>query len=159
MAELKISIPYADLVRLIGDDSEVNVELRSHIALEFSKRHLKTLANDPGMEKLLHAYGESLRAESVAALSEYFTTSKDRWGANIVYNATAKLKGQVKAEVNSCVNQVIRDMVDDAINKRLGTWQKYIEECVSLKINKDYNDRINTAIKERLAKVADAVKE
>ena len=94
---MKIQLDTKALERLIGGESEIEVELRNSVVQEFAKKHLKPLVNSSTLGKVMEEFKTIITAEIKAMLPVEW--KRDGWNSNIKYNwkntAEAKTLGLV----------------------------------------------------------------
>jgi len=142
------------LERLIGGDSELELELRGTIVQEFAKKHLKGVADEASINDasiVIRKYVEN----NYLKISNYYTKE---------YTANVKFKEQIEKEVQSIfsreVNKSIRDYVDSdetiaMIKKRID--DKVIAAAVKIEgelsdtiLTKRIDDLVNKKLREKL---------
>ena len=106
---IKIQINSVEaLERLIGGDNQMEIEIRSSIVQEFTKRHLKDLANS----ELLNKTAKALETE----LKESFFNIK-----TLNYKTVTLFRPEIidrlRGDLHHKANSELRKVVDDLINE------------------------------------------
>jgi hypothetical protein len=117
---MKIQLDTKALERLIGGESEIEVELRNSVVQEFAKKHLKPLVNSSTLGKVMEEFKTIITAEIKAMLPVEW--KRDGWNSNIKYNwkntAEAQdfrtcLYGEAKAIAEQAFRAVLADHVEE----------------------------------------------
>ena len=90
---MKIQLDEKALERLIGGDSDIEVELRSDVVQAFAKRHLKGVIEEK--------YLDEVKKE----ISAY------KWGNSFVLNT--EIKQKINDEVKKAIKEEIKNIVKD----------------------------------------------
>lgn len=100
------------LERLIGGDTEVEIDIRQNIVETFTKKHLKTLANDTTMARI----GELVKQECGKELLESFEV-KNSWGSGTKteFKLNEKARQLLKESLRYTIDSEIRDIIDEQI--------------------------------------------
>lgn len=107
------------LERLIGGDTNTEINIRNSVVQEFSKKHLKHVI-DLNMQ---HTIGNAIQQE---LLEEFFTPASIRHRSFILEDhAKAKIKAQLTPMVHSIVQQIILEMLEE----------KTIKEIITTRLN------------------------
>lgn len=155
MSGVKIQINSLEaLERLIGGNTEVEIELRGAIVQEFAKKHLKGVATDVIVSNAEYEVRNYIR-ENYLTLSNY----KAKEYASRP-NFIEEIQKQVKTFFSIEVNRAIRDynesdetilMIKKRIEDKVIAVAARIEEELSDAIlSKRIDDLINKKLKERL---------
>jgi hypothetical protein len=120
------------LERLIGGDTELEIELRNTVVQEFSKKHLKCIARDKMLE-----YGpkvkEYVQAEIAKVVKQWKTYNKDY---ALAPSTCLEIQRYVDQLVkNELLNQeFIQSQLGDLESKLFNIINKRVEELVTLKV-------------------------
>lgn len=99
------------LERLIGGDSDLEVQLRQNVAEKFSVKYIKALAHD----KLTASFGSKLKDE---VISEFFDKSGS-WGKTLTLN-----KRGIE-QISSKIDKVFRNELDRKVSEYLKSSEVY----------------------------------
>jgi len=137
MTMTRIFLDYNALKSLIGNDTQVEVDLRQAIVNTFSKKHLKSVAN-----QMADGFGMKLANEVVSAVIDNMKTN--------IHTAILKQcdsNGNVRSY--SDIDRVVRSVVDKLITQRLNTEDitKYIDKAIEAQFTKVVNERVINKIK------------
>lgn len=142
---MKIQInSLAALERLIGDDKELEVTIKSSIINEFAKNYLKSVANSEITNTIKDAVMEEVNK------TDYFGLLKrDRsgWTRNYILSEDAKelIKLQVKREVDYCISDVIEPIRNEVvllIRSRLDLMASSVSESIREEVQKETIDKL-----------------
>lgn len=126
------------LERLIGGDSEFEMEIRQSVAADFAKKYLKGTINT-NIEQSVKEYNNNLLAEVRKVFQEATNIKRDLWG-NI------QLPSEVKTTIRETVVKTISETIKEETSKMLGEQypklQKLLEEHVAQFI--DYRMKLFT---------------
>ena len=155
MSGIKIQINSLEaLERLIGGNTELEIELRGAIVQEFAKKHLKAVANETIIANANYEIRNYIR-ENYMTLINYRT---NEYASQI--NFKAVIEKDVKAFFSTEVNRAIRDynesdetilMIKKRIDDKVIAVAARIEEELSdIILSKRIDDLVNEKLKERL---------
>jgi len=145
------------LERLIGGDSQVEIEIRNSVVQKFAEKHLKPLANCEPVTSTLHTIKQEILKTVQEKCEKDIATFKTEY-----YNgriSEVKLNPSIKAEIDSQV----RNLVDEAIRKSVDEAIKFwangaeVEKRIERRFEYYTTEHINTTIKTRLEKVKAAL--
>lgn len=120
----------AAVERLIGGDTETEIELRKSIVNEFTKAHLWKLIEDEELQKSIKAVTEAVRSRIEVAV--------DR-------------KVDVELAESRFCNQELKAYWKDQINK-------YAERAVASMVSAEIAKAVSAAIEDRMKVIEDAVR-
>lgn len=140
------------LERLIGNDTEVEIDIRNSIVHNFTMKHLKAIANQEFVIK------------ATKALEKQMTDSFLVYGSNLNGLRDPEFTPQVKkmlddAAINygkEIVNKIVEEKLnveffkkelEDALNRQVDRIETTLTESI---INKRLDDMVNKRIKEKL---------
>ena len=162
MSGIKLQINSLEaLERINGGESEIEVELRSSIVQEFSKRHLKHLSDGIIIQTLTKDIKEYIDTEYRYFCSVFETTYMKQvsYGSR-QYVLKPEIIETIKKEVDSQLKSIAFDYISsDATiallkknieEKLLSTASKIELELADIVLNKRIDDLVNKKIKERL---------
>lgn len=138
---IKIQINSVDaLERLIGNDNDVEIELRGSIVQEFTKRHLKSLVDD-GM---LYKASAAIQGEIE---KEFFTSEKIGYNNRLVFKAN--VLDDFKEKIKSYSATILRETFDEMLGITL------TKELIEERLNIAADDIIGRLSDENLSKRLD----
>src|ERR1035437_10268974 len=85
------------LERLIGGDSEVEIEIRNSIIQKFAEKHLKPLANCEPITSTLKTITEVIKDQVIEKCSKEIATFQQSWHGGI---NDVKLRPEIKSEID-----------------------------------------------------------
>lgn len=136
--------------RLLGGDSELEVELRQQIADQFATKHLKSLLND----KVFNQFRKTVSAEVDSAIHDCLArTTKRGWKREVSINAEVreKLREAVRAETEN----VFRGQISDAIDAEVEKYKRFAENRLRAALKDAFseqkiNELIDAGVQQRL---------
>lgn len=153
MSDVKIQINSLEaLERLIGGQTEMELQIKGAVVQEFTKKHLKALATDSLMKNTASAIINEIE-------TTFFTSVKGSWGdTKKVFKESAlkelnqHLEYKAKEQLYNLVQEVIRKTASvDVITKEVEKQAKWITEELSKKILQERIDKlVDLKIKEKL---------
>lgn len=140
------------LERLIGGDSEVEVDIRNSVVQKFAEKHLKPLANSAPITSTLNAIKEEISRQIKDKCEKEIATFKNDWYGRI---SEVKLNQSIKSEIDSQVRNVVDTTVRNAVDEALKTWSNDAELKTRVEKRFEYytTEMINTEIKSRIEKL------
>lgn len=135
------------LERLIGDDKEMEIQVKSSIINEFAKKYIKSVAHSEIINDLKYTILKELKDEDYFGMVNHVNTSN----GTVMY-PTKKLKEAIKKgfddiilqEITNAVHEAIipiRKEVNDMIQKQINS----IKDTVSIELS---DDHISTIIQQ-----------
>lgn len=140
------------LERLIGGDSEVEIEIRNSVASRFAEKHLKPLLNSSNVLEIVRKLREQMDKQTIDTLNKEVANFKVTWG-NEIHGVT--LKPEIKAALDSAVRNTVNKVVADAVSDGLKTWgsEDLLERIIDKRIGVLVEEKIRSRINERLEKL------
>lgn len=140
------------LERLIGGNTEVEVEVRNAVVQKFTEKHLKALANESIIGKTLDAIKADISTQIKEKCEAQIATFKTNfYGSTTEIKLNPSIKSEIDSQVRNLVDSTVRTMVDDALK----TWKDDLE--LKNRIDKRFEyyttEMINTEIKNRIEKL------
>jgi 6-pyruvoyl-tetrahydropterin synthase len=135
------------LERLIGNDNELEIEIRKNIVYDFSKKHLKGVADEEFITKLTESLTNQVR-------EEYFIQIKNTWSNKVDFYLNDTLKNLIRTEIANLINRQVKDMIRKQIEEKtqLENISKWITEELAPNLLKEKLDKlVDTEIKKRLS--------
>ena len=155
MSGIKIQINSLEaLERLIGGETQLEIDLRGAIVQEFAKKYLKNVADEYIMDKA--------KKEAYAYIQDNFFKTTGYFSKTQVMNSSFKeeIEKVVKSEFSILVNKLIRDYMESdetivMIKKRIddkviATAARIEEELADTILSKRIDDLVTKKLKERL---------
>lgn len=139
------------LERLIGGDSEVEIEIRNSVASRFAEKHLKPLLNSSDVENVVNRLRAEINKQTTDTLNKEIANFKVTWGE--IRDVT--VKPEIKAVLDSAVRNAVNKVVADAVSDGLKTWgsEDLLERIIDKRIGSLVEEKIRARINERLEKL------
>ena len=152
MSAIKLQINSKEaLERLIGGDSELEVELRNSIVHDFSQRYLKKLVSDQ-FDKLA-----SLAWQEVEkfAKEKFGTVQYSTWGRNYIID----LKPEIKTAVTNILQEESKKLINEAVAEYFNHLnlealvKTVVDRQITIKIGDEVKRQVNAKINEIMKSV------
>jgi hypothetical protein len=157
---IKMSVSLPALERLLGGDSQLEIDLRQQIAEQFAKKHVKALIN-----------AEALKSVTSTLSSAVTQTVKDQVGTVVYdYNKsvyTMRLTKQMEEAVSGIIKNIVNTSllnlqskimleIQQKVEAMAESWKKRAEDLLTDKINKELDRLVHNEVGKR---VDDAIRE
>lgn len=139
MSPFKITLNADALERLIGGNTEFELELRNSIVQQFVTKHLKALATS----EVMHQAKQSIYADIGANLKTYSLPD-----STVRDTVNSKLKNLI----DDYVNIAIKDFVDDQYKTIVDNLLTHIDRRVHKEVSEAIPKNIDQIIKDRIMK-------
>jgi hypothetical protein len=151
---MKLSLNLPALERLLGGDTEVEVELRDQIVSQFMKRHLPEVVKGETYYKTL----TELRAVLEEAVREEVgQLSSGGWSVtNEGHRVRGEIKQVIEAEAYKAVNAAVAKAVDDRIHYYEKQWAPLIAKKVEECFTRNIDELVKAEVARRLDQAAKA---
>lgn len=131
------------LEKLIGGDTQVEIDIRNNIVQAFAEKHLKALAGSQQINNAIVAVRASVENEVQAELKRLFGEYQNKWRQDI------RLDDKVKTIIKEAVSSEIRLLVSSHLKEIMATpdWIKdNIEKYVKTLSTNIFQSEIQTKI-------------
>jgi hypothetical protein len=140
---IKIQINSLDaLERLIGGDSELEIEIRNSVVQNFTKKHLKALAGESAIKTAV----ETLKKEIL-----YSFTEKVQVG----WREEEKLTDSAKKSLRDFIENEKKALINDAVNEIFSNYKSNIEEKLQMAATVVEEELTGKELHTRLSKLVD----
>lgn len=150
LLRMKIQINSLEaLERLIGNDTEVEIEIRNSVVQAFVSKHLKSVASTEMVENAKEAIKKYVR-------ETYFATIRHEYRDKIVFSD--EMKKIIEFELSTNIRVQIKTLIDDIVKakdieaqvrEKLQVASEYIESILK---EDNLNRRLELMVNERLKK-------
>ena len=136
------------LERLIGGDTEVELEIRNNIVQEFTKKHLKSLLEtDSVLHKRIDDIRKSASSEITRLIHAEIGQLKNTWyGTEVQFEEPFLSK--IKGNINSQMEGKIREVVAECISN-FGDFK----DKVAAFTKSEFDTAVRRAVREKLSEV------
>lgn len=140
----------AALERLIGGDTEVELEIRNNIVQEFAKKHLKPIADSPNINSIK---ADLLQQAITIVTAEIGTLSGQYWNQKVV------LKKEVRDELVSTAKTTAQAAIQEAIMQgvaqaRADVTPESIKARIDAQVKSTVDAEIKAGVSARLRAIA-----
>lgn len=144
------------LERLIGGDSEVEIDIRNSVVQKFAERHLKALANSEPVTSTLKTINESIVNYGKQKVDAEVATFKQDYYKNIT---EVKLNPAIHAEIDRQIKQKMDTFIFDTVQAAVKTWSDEIkvDERIEKRVAYFTDEYIREAVKKRIEKLKAAL--
>jgi hypothetical protein len=139
------------LERLLGGDTQMEVELRYQIVQEFAKRHLKAVAAEPAFEKIIESHRKVIDAEVRSLVGDHVW--KDGKTVAVLQERVKKL---VEDSLEGCLREAVKRCFDAKVAEYEANAKAHIERFenrmlyeANLKV-KAVTDKLDALLKDRV---------
>jgi len=137
------------LERLIGGDSQLEVELRNSVVQEFTNRHLKGVANQINTSQIIKNIEESIKQYITA---HFGTLDKDIYGR---YINSVTLNGVVKEAITKHIQEVFPVIIKDAVQNAVKSFleKNNIEGLIRVQFSMLTKEFIKKAVTDKFQEI------
>jgi hypothetical protein len=140
----------AAIERLIGGDSEVELELRRSIVVEFSKRYLKEVVADPAIRKATN----DILVGVQKSMAEQIAVVKTDWRGQIEKvtfpeEVQAEIKKQTRKALDSLLNEHLLAIRDEILKEFREKAEFHVSKAIAtamLDVRKDTLARVKSLV-------------
>ena len=144
MIQLRLDVPAVE--RLIGGDTQVEVELRQGVVDAFCKRHINAVIKDKNFKDFLGVEARVAREAMEAAITAHVAEKKVGRYGHETWELRGDTKKAVEVEAALQVSAIVKKLVDEA-------WKAY-EADIDRKITYYLNDALHAKVAEVVKKVS-----
>jgi hypothetical protein len=148
------------LERLLGGDSQLEIDLRHSVVEAFARKHLKALttldAVSSAARQLRSEFEAQLRRDTQELVGKEISSWNDRR-----IELSPALKEKIRAEVTAQATEAYRNCYQEFIASHLEKAKKealrVLEERVNVAIGVDFQVRVSTEIERRLQAIKNQI--
>lgn len=153
---IRLDVPA--LERLIGGDSEVEVQLRHGIVEAFAKRHLVAVLKDKAFAEIMANEAMVLSNGLRGLMEQSLGAIKSDGFGRVTVTLRTEVMAALTQEAEKRVGEVVRAAIDNAWARRE---KLLVEECARAVIQRQAlltESTVRDLVRDRLAKIADDIK-
>jgi hypothetical protein len=152
---MKLSLSTAALERLLGGDTELEIELRHQVAKQFVKQHFTDLFKQEAFTETINL----LRKAVTSAIQEQVgsVAAGSHWDTQLKPDVAERVRRLIDSLAETKLNEAIDRVVANQITYYERNWAKYIDKKVKEKFDQAIEAHIQAQFQERLAKAVDAL--
>ena len=138
------------LERLIGGDSQTEIDIRNSVVQKFAEKHLKAVANSDAMKTTLYQIQTAITQNVKEQCEREVATFKQHYVGSSITDI--KLNSAVLTEIDTKVRALAYDIIQKQVEKSMEFWANNaeIEKIVAKKFEYYTNEIISNKVKERL---------
>jgi len=144
--KIKLTLDSSALDRLLGGDTELELELRQSIACQFAKRHLKPLINCSEIAQIAHDIKGQAVKHATDLITDTVATIKTDWGSKVI-NLKPEVINTIRSKVREEINTIVSDAVGDAISEVI----KEIPQIVTNRVNVNVTAEVKRQVDAKMA--------
>jgi hypothetical protein len=126
------------LERLIGNDNEIEMDIRQNIVEAFTKKHLKNIAYELAIKNIDKVVKNNLIEEGI--LSKHYPNNIS---SKILVQITQRIEKSIEYKIGEVIAEKIKEYVDSKVESEM---QEFIYQEVDRKLNEAVNKKINNLL-------------
>jgi hypothetical protein len=146
------------LERLIGNDTQLETEIRNNVVQDFAAKHLKAVANSPAVTNAISTMSAALKEQTQKKLTSEIATFTESWSGHI---SNVKFVPAVQSELERLVRLKIDSEIARAVESAMTTWatdaNRTIEQIVEKRVAYLTEQHIRDKVSEKLKSVLKTV--
>ena len=147
---MRLELTLPALERLIAGESEITLELRKQIVQEFSKRHLKEVAESASYQAAIDV---AKRVVNEAAKEAF---DIDNLATNMVLPAiSSRLKSMLESFVQKTAQQAADNALANIVKYQQHYWSRELTEMIRKAMDRQIEQEIEDGIRRRLEAAKD----
>jgi hypothetical protein len=141
------------LERLIGGDTETEIDIRNSVVQKFAEKHLKPIVNSAPIMDVIRQIKDHAYKHIQETCAKELATFKAS-----AYGTTYDIK--LRPEVETAIRNKVRDSVDELVNKKVkSAIDEYCnDESLTRRINVMMDHNIKVLVNEKIKQKLDVVK-
>ncbi len=140
------------LERLIGGDSEVEVEIRNSVIQNFAEKHLKPLANCDVVTSTMRKITENIQTQTTTRINaEIATFKKDYYGNVSEIKLNPSVQTEMERQIRNKMDTFIFDTINTAIQKCADEIK--IDERIEKRVAYFTDEYIREEVKKRIENI------
>jgi len=156
--KLRLQLDSSALERLIGGDTEIELELRNGIANEFAKRHLRSIINDNGFKAFIGKEADEAKKETKRYIEEHIS-KRPALGKPEELNAKIKkhIDDYIANEAKIVIEQAVKEInktIEDIAQARFQSLLPQLDSIIEIKVRNLTDTYIDQKVQQRLIEVA-----
>ncbi len=143
------------LERLIGGDTETEIEIRNSVVHNFAEKHLKPIANSAPITEAIRQIKEHAKKYTEEACAKEIATFKSSYSSSS-YLYDIKLHPEIENSIRNKIQNGINELINKKVNAAIEEYCNDASLTRRINVMMDHNIKVlvNEKIKERL----DAIK-
>lgn len=142
------------LERLIGGDTQVEIDVRNSVVQKFAESHLKSLANSSTIKLAVEAIQkEAVRELAQATQAAIGELRQNSWGGSY----SVVLNDQTKEQINTQALKSVGQLVEKAVEESLAKWANPAD--LSALVKRKIDLRIANLVTEEIKKQLETLKQ
>jgi LPS O-antigen subunit length determinant protein (WzzB/FepE family) len=140
------------LERLIGGDSQVEIDIRNSVVQKFTEKHLKAVVNSDAVQRAMTWIKTDVERQISDRLTQEIGTFKSDY-----YGRISDVK--LRPEINTEIDRRVRDSINTIVSNAIAEAEKKIVDAAEIEkrirsyVDHNINVRINQEVKARLDQI------
>lgn len=141
------------LERLIGGDSQVEIDIRNSVVQAFAEKHLKSVTKSYQIENAIAAIRASIEREIRIECQKLFGEYNNTWRASVMLDEKVKqiIKDSVLTEITSFISSYLKEITSSPewIKEKI---ENHIKQMAMISAGAEIRNIVNKIIDEQVAK-------
>jgi phosphoribosylformylglycinamidine (FGAM) synthase PurS component len=141
------------LERLIGGDTETEIEIRNSVVQKFAEKHLKPIVNSAPITDVIRRIKDHAYKHIQETCANEIATFKSSYGGS-AYDI--KLRPEIELTIKNKVQDSISKIISEKVKAAFDEY--YTEARITKRINLLMDDNINALVNEKVKEKIDSIK-
>lgn len=141
------------LERLIGGDTETEIDIRNSVVQKFAEKHLKPIANSAPITDVIRQIKDQAYKHIEETCAKEIATFKSNWQG---YTYDIKLRPELEAIIKSKIRETIDKLITDKVNAAIAEYCS--DASLTRRINTMMDHNIKVLVNEKVKEKIDAFK-
>lgn len=152
---MRISLSTQALERLLGGDTELEIQLRHQVVENFSKNHLKTLINSEAHRIMTEAWRKDIAEQVKVAVAEFQSAPSKAAQTETSVESSVRNHGGLRFTVNKAIEETITKVVHEKLDTYTKFIQSEVERRVSVAVTANIAAQVSSGIQKQLQLAAE----
>jgi queuine/archaeosine tRNA-ribosyltransferase len=136
------------LERLIGGDSQIEIDIRNSVVQKFAEKHLKPLANSPLIEDTVHKLNKEITAQISDQCAKSIASFK-KYSDGSLYDV--KLHPEIKTNINREIESKIYEKVSELVTIAIS--ESNLDSIVQRTVERVTENHVKQLLRNKLDKL------
>ncbi len=141
------------LERLIGGDTETEIDIRNSVVQKFAEKHLKPIVNSVPITDVIRQIREHACKHIEESCAKEIATFKASWQG---YAYDVKLRPELLDVINSKIRETIDKLISEKVNTAIETY--FSEATITKRINRLMDNNIEAVVNNKIKEKLEAIK-
>lgn len=130
----------AALERLLGGDTEFEIEMREKVAQDFAKKYLKGVVATEAMDKYVNQITSEVQKQAEQAFGQWNYKS---------FVLKPEVAAAICKVVNASIDEVVRTAISEELNRIMEQYTVDLEVAVQQQVNAKFKDIVDAEVEKR----------